>query len=303
MAVCKCEVGLGNTGLPNCIPIAGVTKKIILVNYYDNDGVINSVDCSDTFNEAYFSAKTNDADTSKRWYPLPEIKNVEDVKAESLFESFNDGSNLFIQEGTRTFNGVMPKQSPQFLGQLKSARCVAIGVYIIDKDGNLIGNGKTDGKLYPILVDNNTWNPVLMKGTDTTVQKIMLTFEYSRLERDEDLRMITSDEFTFDLLNLQGVKDVNFVGMTADAGTDSATFTAETIYGSQCAKVKVQGLDVADFSMTVNGAPATITTVDETAGAGIYTLTTSTDIVASDVVVVDIVKDNFEVVSGNSATA
>lgn len=302
MAVCKCEVGLSNTGLPSCIPIAGVTKRIIMLNYYDNDGNINSVDCSDTFDEAYFAGKVNESDKSKRWYPLPEIKNVEDTKADSIFESFNDGSNLFIQEGTRTFTGLMPKQSPEFLGQLKAARCVKIGVYVIDKDGNLIGNGKVDGKLLPILVDNNTWNPVLMKGTDTTVQKITLTFEYSRLERDEDLRMITADEFTFDILGIQGVKDVNFVNMTADAGTDSATFTAETIFGSQCAKVKVQGLDLADFSMTVNGAPAVLVSVDETT-PGTYTLTTSTDIVATDVVVVDIVKDYFEVISGNTATA
>lgn len=301
MAVCKCDIGLSNTGLPNCVPIAGVTKKIIMVNYYDNDGNINEVDCADAFDEAYFLAKVNDADTSKRWFPLPEIKNVDDVKADSTFESFNDGSNLFVQEGSRTFTGVMPKQSPQFLGQLKTARCVKIGVYIIDESGNLIGNGKVDGKLYPILVDNNTWNPVLMKGTDTTLQKISLSYEYSRLERDEDLRMITSDSFTYDILGLQGIKDVNFVGMAVTLPSQ-VDFTAETIYGSQCAKVKVQGLDLADFSATVDGTPETIVSVTE-ATAGVYTLGLTSVLVGGEVVVVDITKDNFEVISGNSATA
>lgn len=300
---CACDVGLGNTGLPGCIPISSVTKRLIMVNYYDNDGNINAVDCNDTLDEAYFTAKVNEADTSKRWYPLPELKNVEDLKADSIFESFNDGSNLFIQEGTRTFNGVMPKQSPAFLGQLKTARCVKLGVYAIDKDGNLIGNGKSDGFLYPILVDNNTWNPVLMKATDTTIQKVMLSFEFSRLERDEDIRMITSDEFVdYDVLDLQGLKDVDFIGISADTGADSVSFTAQTIYGSQCSKVKVQGLDLADFSATLNGSPETLTSVTE-ATPGVYTLGLTTDIVGGEVIVIDIVKDGFEVKSGNSVTA
>ncbi len=304
MAVCNCEVGLGNTGLPGCIPIAGVTKKIIMLNYYDNDGNVNEVDCTDTFDKAYFDAKANDSDTSKRWYTLPEIKNVDDVKADSIFESFNDGSNLLIQEGTRTFTGVMPKQSPAFLGKLKEARCVAIGVYIIDKDGNLIGNGSTDGKLQPIRVDNNTWNAVLTKATDTTVQKIALTFEYSRLERDEDLRMITSDSFTYDVLGLQGVKDVNLVGLAVTLPSQ-IDFTAETIYGSQCALVKVQGLGdptLTDFTVTVDGTPETILTVVE-ATPGVYTLGITASLTGGEVVVVDIAKDYFEVQSGNTVTA
>lgn len=301
MAVCDCEVGLSNTGIPGCVPIAGVTKKIIMLNYYDNDGAVNKVSCGDAFDEAYFTALTNQADTSKRWYPLPEIKNVDSVKGDSIFESFNDGSNVFVQEGARTFTGMLPNQSPEFLGQLKAARCVAIGVFIIDEDGNLIGNGSVDGELRPIRVDNNSWNPILMKGTDTTIQKITLSYEYSRLERDEDIRMLTSDEFTYSLLDLRGIKDVNFVGMAVTLPSQ-VDFTANTIYGSQCSKVTVQGLDLSDFSATVDAVSETIVSVTE-ATPGVYTLGLTSVLTGGEVVVVDITKDNFEVISGNTVTA
>jgi len=303
MAVCKCDVGLSNLGLPNCVPIAGVTKKIILLPYYDNDGNINSVDCADAFDEAYFVAKANDT-ADKRWQVTPEVKNVDDVKGDSIFESFNDASNLLVQEGTRTFNGVMPQQSPAFLGQLKGARCVQLGVFIIDKNGALIGSGIVEGKLQPFRVDNNTWNATLVKGTDTTLQKVMLSFEYSRLELDENIRMITADSFTFDLLNLQAVKDVNLTGLAVTLPSQ-IDFTAETIYGSQCALVKVQGLGdptLTDFVVTVDGVPDAILSVTE-ASAGVYTIGITSVLVGGEVVVVTIAKDNFEVASGNTVTA
>lgn len=300
MSVCKCNIGLSNTGTPNCVPIMSVTKKIVMVPYYDNDGVVNFVDCTSTLDEAYFDAKLNNVDRSKRWFPLPEIKNVEDVKGESVFESFNDGSNLFIQEGTRTFNGLMPNQSPEFLGQIKSATCVKFGVFIIDKNGNLIGNGKVDGKLYPILVDNQTWNAILMKTTDTTVQKISFSFEYSRIERDEDLRMLSSDDvIDYDLLEVRGIVDVKLIGITSNAGADSISFVAETIYGTQCDKVRIGGLDPLDFAVTVNGLPVTVLTVTEAIN-GSYVLVLNTNLVATDTYVVKISKLYLEVSSGNT---
>jgi hypothetical protein len=82
--VCNCEVGLSNTGLPNCAPIADVTKRIILVPIFANDGTRNEYEvATTTFNQVFFDGKINEADASKRWFPLPDIENIEDVFAHS----------------------------------------------------------------------------------------------------------------------------------------------------------------------------------------------------------------------------
>ncbi len=307
MGACACNVGLGNTGLPNCVPIMSVAKKIVVVNYKDSDGNINKIDCNDTLNQAYFDALVNNDDKSKAWFPYPEIFNIEDLKADSIFETLNDGTNLFIQEGTRTFSGVMPNKSPEFLGQIKSARCVEIGVFIIDADGSIIGNGSEEGFLRPIRVNNQTWNATLVKTTDTESQKVALTFEYNKLERDEDLRMILSTDLSYDVLNdMDGIVDVVFknIASTTGVGTSTVSFDLETIYGSQCAKVIVQGLgdpDATDFSVSVDGTPETPTGVTESP-AGSYVLNTS-DLTGGEELVVSIAKNGFEALSGNTTTA
>lgn len=302
MGVCKCNLGLGNTGTSGCVPIMDVVKKLIIVPYFDIAGNVNSIDCTVPITPVFVTGKLND-DSDKRWYPTPgEIKNVEDVRGDSLFETFNDGSNIFIQEGPRTFAGLMPNQTPAMLGKLKQARCAAIGVFAIDKSGNLIGNGKVDGFLYPIRVDQNTWNPLLVKTTDTTSQKIALGFEYSQAERDEDLRMITADEITAELLQIKGLRDICFTGIVADSATDEISFTLDTIFGSQCNKVKEQGLTDADFTVTIEGLPGTITGYTEDQ-PGQYVLSVSDDIILADDVVVDIVKDGLEVEKGNTVEA
>ena len=84
---CNCNVGLSNTGRPNCVPIQSVTSKLILVPLYSNAGVANYIDLTialPTWNDL-----VNEPDASLRWYPLPIFENVELPKADSVFEEAN----------------------------------------------------------------------------------------------------------------------------------------------------------------------------------------------------------------------
>ncbi len=273
-ACCDCNGTLSNTGTPSCQPIMGVGVKLILVNLIANDGTKNVIDISTyTGSQAEWDARLNDTDGSKRYYPLPAFKNVEDVKGDTIFETFNDTSNLLVQEGTRTYTGVMPNESPTLLGKMKEARCQKIGVYIVDDCGNLIGNISSDGaSLDPIPVDNNTWNPILVKATDTTVQKIQLSFEYSRLTKDEDLKMIAESESEIDLLTLRGLLDVNAAISNETTGDPSSfTSTMALDYGTAKNPIKVEGLVQADFSLfnETDSVAVTINGVVESS-AGVY---------------------------------
>jgi len=66
---CNCNSGLSNTGRPNCVPLQSVTSKLIMVPLKANDGSLNYIDLTSplpTWNDLI-----NEADASKRWFPLP----------------------------------------------------------------------------------------------------------------------------------------------------------------------------------------------------------------------------------------
>jgi hypothetical protein len=293
--VCNCEVGLSNTGLPNCAPIADVTKRIILVPIFANDGTRNEYEVASTiFNQAFFDARINDTDASKRWFPLPDIENIEDVRGDAIFETLNSGKNIFVQQGVRSFTGLVIKQSPEYLSQLEAATCVRFGALVIDKKGNLIGNGASKaGFLRPIQIDNNTWYPRLIKATDTEVQKIQVGFEWDINEQDSNIRMVSANDIAIDLFDLRGLLDVYGVNVTNES-TTTFDITLETFFGSMKDKVEVVGLVAADFSLynVTDASSVTITTVtEEPDGTYAFVFPAQT---SSDILRLSITKNGFD---------
>ncbi len=269
---CKCgDVSLGNTGLPGCRPIANVASKIFYFQTFADDGSRNGIDTTVTLNQTYLDGKINEADGSKRFYPLPLMENVTNVRSESAFEEAPSGTKAFIKEGTKSFFGEMWKQSPAFVGQLKSARCTDISVLIIDTDNNIIGSIDDAGTtLYGIKVDKNSWEPLLVESTDTTIQKVSLGFNFAQSAKDEDLRMITEDEYTADFSAANGLLDISVT--YTNITTTTFTATLSTIYGSVITPVKDSGLLVGDFALaelTPTPGAIVITSVTESAD-GVY---------------------------------
>lgn len=290
MAVCDCNVQLGNTGRPNCVPIQGVASTLVLLPYKDDSGAINSIDVTGTLDQAFFDALVNNTDKSKRWFPVKGFENVEDLKADPIFESLNSGANIFIQDGPRTFNGVLINHSPTFLGKIISARCTNLAAFIIDKDGNLIGNGSVAGQLNPIRIDQNTWNPQLVKSTDSTSQKVSLSFEFDRIEKDQDLRMVSESETTIDMLEISGLIDVN--GVASSPLVASVTLTATFDYGTQVTLQPFKGAVLADWVLTEATVPVTVLSSVESVD-GVYDLTFTSQ-TGGDVLDLALSKDGFE---------
>jgi hypothetical protein len=131
----------------------------------------------------------------------------------------------------------------------------------------------TDGtKLYPIMVDKDTFQPTLIKATDTTVAKVQVSFEFSRIEKDENLKMINSQNIVgVDMLSVNGLLD-GYVAITNDTVT-SVTATISTSYGSFGSPIKIEGLQLADFTLfnVTDNASVVISSLTETS-AGVYVL-------------------------------
>jgi hypothetical protein len=269
---CQCNIGLSNTGT-SCTPIAEVAKKLIIVEYFKADGSVNSIDLgSATFNSAFFTAKVNHADPKLRWYPLPNMKNVTSERAEPITEGFDDGSVAFIGQGTKSFKGIIVNGTPQLAKSLESVRCVEIGVYVVDKTGNLLGSGVVDGFLQPFKLDKDSFSVRVVGATDKTVQKIEVSYNYSIDEKDENVVMVTAEEMTFSPVNLQGLLDIS--ATYSNISTTGFKAKLSTQYGTPLNPVLDEGLLITDFSLyNVNDAlSVTILTMTESP-AGTYAFT------------------------------
>ena len=289
---CNCASGLSNTGRPNCVSLQSVTSKLIMVPLFGADGTANFIDL--TLHLPAWSDLINETDSTKRWFPLPNFENVELPKADSQFEEANSGRMVFLRQGKRSFAGELwaEDSTPTLLGKLQNNRCVDFGVYIIDVNGNLVGS-KVNGALYPIAVDNPSFNPTFTFATDSTTQKIMLGFDFDRLFDESTMYMITPTEAGINFNDLSGLIDVNLDALSV-ASTD-VTFDAVLDYGTALNPIRFSGALSADFALYNNTTSATVsvTAVENLPLEGNYTLTYIAQ-TAADSLTLSIVKTGFD---------
>jgi len=275
MNVCDCNAGIENLGKPGCIPIQNVTSSLILVPLKSSTGVKNGIDLS-TFlpdwNDLIISL-----DPSTRWFPLPQFEDVTIPKADPITAEAASGRKAKLRDGKRSFAGDLWEEdsSPTLLGKMESAGCVSFGVYIVDIEGNLIGSyDANDNFLYPIPVDNSSWDVRLMLPTDSEPSKIHLEFDFSRLFKDSTLKMLTSTEAGVNFNELEGLIDVIFTDELASASTQEISFKAMFEYGTALNPIKYQGAtNVGDWTVNVNGLTVSYPTLVAEVSPGSYVLT------------------------------
>lgn len=314
MAELNCATGGENTGVP-CVPIIRALEKFIFVPTYNSLGVANEIDVTaGPFNAAYFSALVNNTDATERWFVLPQFKNVVNTRAESLMETFEDGSKVFIEQGIRNITGLIVGSDapPQLKGKIVSHRGNQMSIYGIDKAGNLIGKvGSTADMLAPIELEGDTIDAIFQYTNDTTIQKIQVMFDINISEDDSQVRMLAASEMATSIKNLRGLNDVTSVNSAIS--TTGLTVTLKTEGGTPLNPVMVEGLLITDFVSSVGGATSrlynstdsanvTISTFTESA-PGVYDLTFAGQTV-SDVIVIKPLKAGFDftAVEANTAT-
>ncbi len=273
MEFCACNDSILNTGTPNKQRVVASGVKLIAVRMKADDGTLNQILATDTIDQAYVDAKINEEDESKRWYPIGIFNNEEDVRADPVTETFSDGESAITQQGIRTYTGWLVNYAPFYVGQLESFKCFEFGLFIIDSCGSLTGSVSTDGTaLRPIRVNQNNWEPRYIKATPTVSAKIQLAFEFSQLEKDKSLRVISEDEATADLLNAEGLLPI----AAAISGEAATGFVAALTIGFDifldASKEVVPGWVQADFALRNlnDNSSIAITSVTE-APDGTYT--------------------------------
>ncbi len=273
MEFCACNGTLKNTGVPAKQRVVASGVLLVAVRMKADDGTLNQIANDATLDQAFIDALINNEDDSKRWYPIGQFKNQEDVRADPQTESFNDGSSIITQQGVRTFTGWLINYAPEYLDSLEAFKCFDFGLYVVDTCGALIGSLSKDGtKLNPIRVNSKSWNPTYVKATPTVSAKVQLSFEFSQLEKDKELRVISEDETTANLLEIEGLTPLK-ADISGEATTGFvAAITVDYDIFLESEKAKVIGWLIGDFAVqnkTTNSS-VTITSVTE-APEGTYT--------------------------------
>jgi hypothetical protein len=255
-----------------------------------NDGTLNYIDLTATL--PIWDDLINEPDASKRWFPLPYFENVELPKADSQFEEANSGRMVFLRQGKRSFSGELwaEDSTPTLLGKLQNNRCVDFGVYIVDVNGNLVGS-KVGTDLYPIPVDNPSFNPTFVFATDSTTQKIMVTFDFDRLFDESTMYMITPLEAGVNFNDLSGLLDVNFNEISIASTSYDASLVLD--YGTALNPIQFVGAISSDFNLnnTNTGLNIAITLTEGPAGTYTFAFVAQT---AGDVMVLSVVKAGYD---------
>ena len=305
MRACSCNESLSNTGQTNCQPLFKVAKKLIFVPTYDGTGALNKLAVGTLFTPSLLTAKLNHATKASRWYPSPDLENVGGDRAESVFDTAPSGKKSFVKKGVRTMSFEIWDEGTEYLYQLEALRCTDVSVYVVDNEGNIRGTvpSTEDGFLYPIKIDKASFDAKPIFATDTTVEKIMVNFDWEQSESDAQLRMITATDMTADLLNAEGLLDISIEYSTITQ--TSVIFTLQERFGSRKTRNKLTGLLISDFYDAVGGTASrlynvtdslavTISTFAEsTSSPGTYTLTFASQTV-SDVIRVTPNKNGFD---------
>lgn len=275
MAVCECSVTLKNTGTLGCMPIQDVARRLIMVPIKDSSNVLNRIDTSSIPSNTAIIALLNASDDKARYYPLPTMENVTNERAEPITEEFPSGNVIKIRDGVKTFTGQMIGLGSDYAGQIETFGCNDMGAFIVDAQGNLIGDKSVSGYLAPIPINKATWNVTTQDTGDTTVARINLTMQWKQSVKDSDIGMLLASDFASDVdwLGYEGLVDL-YGGTPSSISTTGFTIPITSLFGSVANPQVVSNLASSDFEVynETTTSVVTISTMTEDP-AGTYAFT------------------------------
>lgn len=270
MALCKCGTSGGNLGVKSCYEAFGVGVGVFLLQTFKADGTRNSIPAATDVDDAFISAKVNNADLAQRWYPLQNIKAITSERADDVTEEAPDGSLTYIKDGVRPYGFYVLKGGAQLKKNVDKSRCKDYSFFIITKDNQLIGMDLTGGTaLFPIRIEPSTLAAKLALTTDTTAEKVNISFQFDQREDDGNLSALDVNEDA-SLTGYNGLLDIKSTASTIT--TTGFKLALNDYFGPLNGKGKLTGLISADFALyNVNDSAAVVATSVTEGPDGTYT--------------------------------
>ena len=284
MSLCNCDTGLYDLGVNDCIINPSIIRKLVFVKYAGANGLPNGIDLNATFGDTEIDALINNVDNNLRWHFSPEMANVVTDRADPNTETI-DNVDYVISQGNRTTTADFLTSASDLSSKLNSNRCTEFGIFIIDQDNGITGVVTRDGFLDPIRISKGSlWAKVVM-ATEANIFKVSTAFTWSKLMRDGDMRVLTSDSTGSNVLAKQGLINVDEIASDA-VSTTTATISYSSVDGT-AKGLPFTGLVFGDFVAYNTTADSAVTITAAPEGPdGTYLLTFAAQ-TTGDVVTVD----------------
>jgi hypothetical protein len=240
------------------------------------DGTDNCIDPSVTLDQAAVDALFKNEIARDRFLPLLSVKGYTPEQADPTTDEASNGDIDIVREGVESAVFEFRCANPNTLkAKLKAMACLDVTVFIIDTDGNIIGEANTAGKLCGRRVAKNSLNAKVLPRSFDGVNKIELSYNYDLASGSEKVDYIKAGDFTdTSLLDVEALNDVNieFVG---NPGLSGGTFKLFLDWGSIGDKIPVTGLTPTELIGYNQDTPGTVTllTCTDTVLDGTYIYT------------------------------
>lgn len=293
MADCTCD-DYGNTGQGACITLPKEASQIFLAPLFKSDGSRYSIPFANV-NNAGLTTLINEVNVLDRLYPSLEVKNPESPRSDAKFEVFSDDSKVFLVDGIKSMKYWFPDGTYTHLGRLQSFECKRMGLYVLDKSNNLIGEkGALATDIYPFEIAFQSMRSKWMDPTGgSTSSKIEMVMDLATSQRDSDSIIISNtDLIANDLSGLLTVQS-DWTTVLPTTTTFTGVFTL-TDY-SVPTPIPVEGVllgELSAFNITQTAAePLTSVTPGV---AGTYAFVTTGLMTSGDEIRVTLAKEGLD---------
>lgn len=251
-----------NTGKLGCLSLFGTPAHML------GFSTSHEIGAAETFNLAYLKTLVQKGIC----VPLIDASSFEDVSGEDSYSTNSKGRKRLNLKGLPEYR-MMFEEGHEYYREMDKLEGYKNFNWIIgDEDGNWMLVKKSDGDFKGFEGGHTT--PELTKrkteGGDAESKSILIQF-LNRLEWDRNYEILHAEDLDF---TPQEVPVINGVEITFDAvPADTDTTIDVTVVLASDRSTPVEGLELTEFVVTVNGSTVVISGVVETTGTGQYELT------------------------------
>lgn len=282
MGKCKCLSGGSNLGKSTCDPILQSANRFLFKERVNADGSIPAIDFSPSpFTESDWETHTQATPLRNRYLLATNVDDYSWDNTEAEEVETANAVNYKVRDGHTEVTYNLYDATFKQYDKFKALECLKLGINIVDDAGQVAGKYLTDDTLGLIPIDSFR---VRKQATANSGQIAHLVITF-RIPHTFDLGSIAiykpadADYSALDLLAISDLIASDLVAtalsavITVNIGNDS------TLLGFD----PYVGLVNTNFNITVDGTPATISTVTETAD-GEYSIELSTAVASGEVV-------------------
>lgn len=282
MGKCKCLAGGSNLGKSNCDPILQSANRFLFKERVNADGSTPLIDFSPSpFQESDWETYTQATPLRNRYLLAVNVDDYEAEQSEAEEVETANAVNYKVRDGVTEVTYHLYDATFKQYSKFKSLECLNLGINIVDDAGQVAGKYVSDDELGLITIDSFRVRKQMTTNSGN-VSHLIITFRIPHTFNLGEIAIYKPADADFSALDLLAISDL--IASNLDATDASAIVTVNVGNDSTLLGFDPYiGLIDTNFTITVDGTPATIVDVTETAD-GEYSIELNAAVATGEVV-------------------